>query len=130
MSEVARVVGLGIVVSVLLTLLRKEIPPLGVQVAAAFVGAALLMLMEPLGSVVRAFGELAAGAQIRTVYLALVMKAVAIAFVTSIGAELSRDAGEGAIGSIVELTGKVFILLLGVPVIAAILDALVGLLPG
>ncbi len=125
-----RVVGLGIVVSVLLTVIRKDIPPIGAQVAAAFVVTALLMLMEPLAGVVRAFAELASGAGVRTVYLALVLKAVAIAFITSVGAELSRDAGEAAIGSVVELTGKVFILLLAVPVIAAILDALVSLLPG
>src|SRR5690554_3259978 len=125
-----RVVGLGIVVSVLLTVIRKDVPPIGAQVAAAFVVTALLMLMEPLGGVVRAFAELASGAGVRTVYLALVLKAVAIAFITSVGAELSRDAGEAAIGSVVELTGKVFILLLAVPVIAAILDALVSLLPG
>lgn len=130
MSDVVRVVGLGIVASVLLTLLRKDVPSLGVQVAAAFVVITLLMLMEPLGSVVRAFVDLANGAQVRGVYLALVLKAVAIAFVTSVGAELSRDAGEHAIGAVVELTGKVFILILAVPVIAAILDALVELLPG
>ena len=130
MSDVVRIAGLGIVVSVLLTLLRKDAPPLGAQVAAAFAVVALLFVMEPLGGVVRAFVELSEGASVRRGYLALVLKAVAIAFVTSIGAELCKDAGERAIGTVVELAGKVFILLLAVPVIAAILDAIAGLLPG
>ena len=130
MLEVARVAGFAIVVSVLLAVLRKESPPFAAAAAVAFAGAALFLLLEPLANVARAFGELAAEAGVRTVYLALVMKAVGIAFVTAVGAELCRDAGEGAVGAVVELTGKVFILLLAVPVIAAILDALVGLLPG
>ncbi len=129
-TDLARIVGLGIVVSVLLTFLRKEMSSIGAQVSIAFVVIALLFLIEPLQQVMDTFVTLSERAQVRGVYMALVLKAVGIAYIASIGAELSRDAGESAIGSAVELAGKVFIFLLAVPVIAAILDALVGLLPG
>lgn len=130
MTDVTRIVGLGIVVSVLLTLLRKEMPPMAVQVAMAFVVVALLFLVEPLRQAVDTFLHLAAEARVRTIYVEVVLKAIGIAYIASIGSELSRDAGEGAIASVVELAGKVFILLLAVPVIAAILDALIRLMPG
>src|SRR5690606_10018161 len=122
--------GLAIAVSVMLAFLRKEMPPIGAQVAMAFVVVALLYLMRPLVEMVDVFVELAGNANVRPVYLIVVLKAVGIAYITSIGAELSRSAGEGAIGAIVELAGKVFILSLAVPVVAALLDVLVRLLPG
>lgn len=130
MDELARIVGIGLVTSVLLAFLRKEMPPIAVQAAMAFVVLSLLFLMRPLSDVFHAFYRLAEGAEVRSVYLALVLRAIGIAYLTSIGASLCRDAGEEAIGSVVELAGKVFILLLAVPVIAAILEALVRLLPG
>lgn len=130
MTDVMRIVGLGLVVSFLLVFLRKEVPAFGAQVAVAFVVVTLLILIGPLRQVVQSFVDLAEKAGVRTVYMALVLKAIAIAYITSIGAQLSRDVGENAVGDVVELTGKVFILILAVPVIAAILNALVDLLPG
>lgn len=130
MSEVARIAGIGIIFSVLLVYLRKESAPFGAQAAVAFVVLVLLILLQPIRQVIDAFTALAREAQVSSVYLALVLKAVAIAYITSFSAELSRDAGEDAIGAAVELAGKVFILILSVPVIAAIMDALIRLLPG
>lgn len=129
MTELARIVGLGVVVSLLLTFLRKEVAPLGAQVAIAFVVIALLYLIEPLRQAIDTFMDLAHQAHVRTVYMTLILKAIGIAYITSIGAELSRDAGEGAIASVVEMAGKISILLLAVPVIAAILEAIVTILP-
>ena len=130
MTDVARIVGLGIVLSVLLTFLRRQMAPVGVQLAMAFVLIVLLFLVEPLRRVTESFSALADEAGVRGIYAAVVLKAVGIAYLTSIGSELCRDAGESAIGAAVELAGKVFILLLAVPIIAAILDALATLLPG
>ena len=114
----------------LLVHLRREMASIGAQVALAFVIVALLALMGPLRQVIDAFWELARGAEVRPVYVSLVLKAIGIAYITSIGAELSRDAGEEAVGAVVELAGKISILLLALPVVAAILDVLVRLLPG
>ena len=94
MTDVTRIVGLGIVVSVLLTLLRKEMPPMAVQVAMAFVVVALLFLVEPLRQAVDTFLHLAAEARVRTIYVEVVLKAIGIAYIASIGSELSRDAGK------------------------------------
>lgn len=129
MDELLRIAGIGLVTSVLLVFLRREAPPIGVQAAMAFAVLALLLLTRPLGDVFEAFRQLAEGAQVRPVYLHLVLRAIGIAYLTAIGASLCRDAGEEAIGAVVELAGKVFILLLALPVIAAILDALLRLLP-
>lgn len=125
-----RMVGLAAVITVLLTILRKDYAPFGFQVALGFVVALMIWLLRPLSDLIGALGTLAQTAGVRSVYLNVVLKVVGIATVTSIGAALCRDAGEDAIGHVVELTGKVFILILAIPVVAAIIDVIVGLLPG
>jgi len=129
-DELLRIVGSGLVASVILAFLRREAPSIGVQAAMAFVVLVLLVLLRPLADVLEVFRRLAEGAGVRPVYLALVLRAIGIAYLTSIGASLCRDAGEEAVAAVVELAGKGFILLLSVPVVAAVLEALIRLLPG
>jgi Stage III sporulation protein AC/AD protein family. len=130
LGGIAGIVTVAVALSLFLAYLRREMAPIGAQVALAFVIVALVALLDPLRQVIDAFWELAHGAQVRPAYVSLVLKAVGVAYLTSIGAELARDAGEEAIGAVVELAGKVAILLLALPVVAAILDVLVRLLPG
>ena len=54
-------------------------------------------------------------------YFSLCVKAVGLAYVSQLGAEILRDAGEGAIASKVEAAGKISILLLTMPVITSFL---------
>lgn len=130
MGELAGIVAVAVALSAFLVHLRREMASIGTQVALAFVVVALTTLLGPLRQVIDAFWELARGAQVRPLYVSVVLKAVGIAYLASIGAELSRDAGEDAVAAVVELAGKVSILLLALPVVAAILDVLVRLLPG
>lgn len=129
-SDIAGVVAAAVAISAFLAFLRREMAPIGAQVALAFVLVALLSLLEPTRRLLDAFWELSREAGVRPLYVSVVLKAIGIAYVTSIGASLCRDAGEDAVGAVVELAGKVSILILALPVVAAILDALVRLLPG
>lgn len=129
MGALAGVVAVAVAFSAFLVHLRREMASIGAQAALAFVIVALVTLLGPLRELVDAFWELARGAEVRPVYVSVVLKAVGIAYIASIGAELSRDAGEDAVGAVVELAGKISILLLALPVVASILDVLVRLLP-
>ena len=57
------------------------------------------------------------------------MKVLGICFICQIAAELCRDAGETALGSKVELFGKVVICAMTVPVMHALLDTVISLMP-
>lgn len=56
-------------------------------------------------------------------YGGVLLKALGIALMTHIGAELCRDCGESGVASCVELAGKCEILLLSLPLIASVMDA-------
>jgi stage III sporulation protein AD len=44
-------------------------------------------------------------------------------------AQICRDAGEGTIASKIEMAGKILILLLALPILTAVLEVVVRLLP-
>ena len=62
-------------------------------------------------------------------FFPVIIKVLAVAYVTDFTAQLCRDAGEGAIGSKVELAGKVIIFYLSMPVLTAILELIGTLIP-
>lgn len=126
--EISRLVGIALVLTMLAVFLRGMDRTLALQLTLGFVVFGLLYLMGPLRQVIALFLRLGAEARIESAYLAIVLKSMAVAYVAGFGAQLSRDADEGAIAEVVELVGKVIILLMSVPVIAAILDALLRLL--
>lgn len=129
MGDISRIIGVALVITVLLIYLRGLDKALAWQLTLAFVVAALLYLMGPLRQVIALFIRLGQESRIESAYLAIVLKSMAVAYLAGFGAQLSRDADEGAIAEVVELAGKVVILVMAAPIVVAILDALVALLP-
>ena len=73
--------------------------------------------------------EYAARADIRPMYFTAVLKITGIAYITEFGAEICRDAGEGAIAAKVEMAGKVIIVALAIPVISSLIDLVLRIMP-
>ena len=55
-------------------------------------------------------------------YYPIIIKALAIAYITEFTSQLCKDAGESSIASKVELAGKIFIFIVAVPVFASIFN--------
>lgn len=98
--------------------LKENFAPL-LRFAAAllFLGAAVGML-SPLVS----FGRDAIGKSGMSEYGAVVFKALGIAYLTHITAQICRDCGEVGIAGGVETVGKIELLLLALPILSEVLS--------
>jgi stage III sporulation protein AD len=124
-----RVVGVGLMATVLLLVIREERRDLGVILRLA-VGAAILLLLVPdIARVVASVIHLSELAHIPSSYLALLLKVVGISYLTVFVAQLAQDAGETGTGMRVELAGKIAILVLAIPLIASITETVLKLIP-
>ena len=123
------VIGATLFTLVAVSVFRRDSPTLAMITSLAFTVLLLLFVLPGVGQMVRLLEELSSRAGVRSGYLAVLSKAVAISYLTAFAAELSRDAGEKTIASGVELVGKVMVLITALPVVVAILNQLVELLP-
>ncbi len=129
MLALMRVVGVGLMATVLLLVIREERRDLGVILRLA-VGAAILLLLVPdIARVVASVIHLSELAHIPSSYLALLLKVVGISYLTVFVAQLAQDAGETGTGMRVELAGKIAILVLAIPLIASITETVLKLIP-
>lgn len=87
-----------------------------------------LAIMVPLSEVILFIKSIADKANISPLYIGIVLKILAIAYLTSFCSEICRDAGVPSIGSKVEFAGKILILALAVPILMAVLDSILLIL--
>lgn len=95
-----------------------------------FVGALIfLYLVGQIKQIITMLERLAINANLNMVYVETILKIIGIAYIAEFGAQITKDAGQGAIAAKIELAGKVLILLMAVPIITSILKTVIGLLP-
>ena len=127
--QLLQIVGIGIVATVIIIVLRTQKPEIAVQVSIVAGVIIFMLLASKLSAVIELLERYADKADIKPVYFTTVLKITGIAYVTEFGAEVCKDAGESAIASKIELAGKVTIVVLAVPIITSLLDLIIKVMP-
>lgn len=116
------ILGFALIVTVLLVLIREQHPEIAVLLGIAAAGLILLGLLDPISRILLVFETIAVKSHLNPNYLRLVLKIVGLAYLAGFGAQICKDAGEGGMASKIELAGKIFILGMGLPIMASLLD--------
>ncbi len=125
---VFKVVGVALVAVATSLVLRAYRPELGLQIAVAAGVLILVLTLDELAAMSGFLGDVLGRFQIDTGYLKVMLKVIGVAYLAQFAADLCRDAGEGAVAGKVELAGRVLILALCLPVLAAILELVSSIL--
>ena len=126
--EIVKIVGLGLVAGILAILLRQDRPAVATLLSLTAGALILFLVLDRIAGITDVLQDLALRANVDGLYLGIVLKVIGVAFLTEFGAQVLRDADESAIAAKVELGGKIIILVLAIPIIAAILQTLSGML--
>ncbi len=125
--DVLRLVGMALAAAALSIILRPHRPEITLMIGLVFGGIVLLSVMGVISSVADKISLMIGRAGLDEIYFEILLKAAGVTYLTQFGAELCRDAGEGAIASKIELVGKAAVLLLATPLFMAVLDILTAL---
>lgn len=127
--EIMQVIGIAVLGTALLALLRHGKSELAVLVSLAIGVVLFLGMVTRLTEFVATITDLTSRVGISGVYMTTVLRVVGVAYLAGFGAQICRDAGEGAIASKVELVGKVLIMTMAMPVVMALLELVLRILP-
>jgi stage III sporulation protein AD len=127
--EIIQVVGLGLIATFLI-LIIKEQKPMFAFLLATFVGVIIFIaLADKIADVIRVIESLAEQAKVNTLFLGTILKIIGIAYIAEFGAQVTRDAGQNAIASKIELAGKILIMVMAIPIITLIIETVMQILP-
>jgi stage III sporulation protein AD len=127
--DIIQIVMVGIIAAILAVLLRDERPEIAFVISIVTGLVIFVFLISKLNSVMSVLKYFAAKANIDVLYFSTILKVIAIAYITEFGAQICRDAGEGAIASKVEFAGKVLIMVIAIPILAALMDIMIKIIP-
>jgi len=127
--EILQIIGIGLVATVVIIILRKHNPEIAIQVSIITGALIFMLLAAKLSAIVGMLEDYADRAEIKPAYFITVLKITGIAYLTEFGAEVCRDAGENAIASKIEMAGKVIIVSMAVPVISSLIDLILKIMP-
>ena len=127
--EIIQIIGLGFMVTLLILVIKQQRPEIAVQLSLALATIIFLMVLSKISVVLDLFRDMAAKANISSMYLNTILKIIGIAYITEFGAQVCRDAGEGAVAGKIEFAGKVLVMVMAIPIIALVLDTIVRLIP-
>ena len=88
----------------------------------------LIFCIAQLTQIITFLKTMSQKAGIDMVYFGIILKILAIAYLASFTSEICKDAGAGSLGTKVEFAGKLFILVLAIPVLMAVLDSILKIL--
>ncbi len=127
--EIAQIVGLGLVVTVFLLIIRQEKPVLAVVLSLAFVTVIFLFVIDKIATIVGVITELSHRTEANYFFLGTILKILGIAYLAEFGAAICRDSGEVAVAKKFEFGAKIIIAVLALPIMIAILESLMEIMP-
>jgi len=128
--EIAQIVGLALLTTIFLLILRQERPVMAILLSIVFSIIIFVFLMEKMASIIDVLKELTRRAEINYFFLVTILKILGVAYLAEFAASICNDAGEQAVAKKVEFAAKIIIAVLALPIIVAILESLIELLPG
>ncbi len=114
--------------TLLATLVKKTSPDMALLLALAVCAVVLTALVRGLEEITAFLQELLERGGLSAELFTPLLKTVGIALVTRTGGALCRDAGEGAMAAVVEMSGAFAVVLVSLPLFRAAWQMLEGLL--
>ncbi len=73
--------------------------------------------------------KIAINAKVNLIYVETILKIIGIAYIAEFAAQITKDAGQGAIASKIELAGKILILAMAIPILTVMIETIIKLIP-
>ena len=125
--SVYAIVGISAIIAVLSILLKKYSPEysmLMIIMTGIFLIFNILKMLNPVLSEIKRLSE---NLGIFNKHIFILLKVLAIAFLTQFSSETCIDAGQTSLASKIELAGKVLILLAALPLLKEVINIIVAL---
>lgn len=127
--NIAQVVGLALITTIMLLIIRQEKPVMAVLLTIVCAVMIFGLMMEKLVAIISVMKELVARAEVNYFFFSTILKIIGVAYLGDFAAAICQDAGEGAIAKKVEFAAKVIVAVLAIPIMVAILESLMELMP-
>lgn len=127
--DIIKIIGIGLIAVIIVIILKQYKPEFTVYVSICAGAIILGLVMTRISGIIQLLTELSNKVSDTNGFLTVLIKITGIAFLTEFAVSICKDSGESAIASKVDLGGKVIIISMSIPIISALLETIVHVLP-
>lgn len=120
--EIIQIVGIGIVVTILIILLKPRNPEIATVLTIIAGGIIFFIVIYKVEGVIQIIQKYLDKSSLNTQYFNILLKIIGISYIAEFGSEICKDAGVSAMASKIELAGKIIIVTLSLPIITSLIE--------
>lgn len=126
--DITSLVGIAVLSAVLCIIVRQYKPEMALGVSIACGILILCSVISMLAPAAELISQLTASAGVDGGYTRTLFKALAVCYITQLGSDCCKDAGESAIAGKVELAGKAAVVVISLPVFSSLAEVVTKLI--
>ena len=127
--EIVKIIGVGLIALIIIIILKQYKPEFFIYVSLLAGAIILLLSLDKISGIISLLNNLSTKANVNNQFLTILLKITGIAFLTEFAVSICKDSGETAIASKIDLGGKVIIVGMSIPIISALLELMIKILP-
>ena len=127
--EIIKIIGIVLISLIIIIIIKQYRPEFAIYISIASGILIIMLCMDRLTGIINILTTLSNKTGLNSQYLAILLKITGIAILTEFAVSICNDAGESAIATKVDLGGKVIIISISIPIIVALLELIVKILP-
>ena len=127
--DIIKIIGIAFIAVIIIVILKQYRPEFAIY-ASIIAGVLILALASnTLSGIIDMIKSISNKTSINSDFLVILIKITGIAILTEFAVSICKDAGESAIASKVDVGGKIIIISMSIPIINALIDTVVKVLP-
>ena len=127
--EIVKIIGIGLVALIFIIILKQYRPEFAIYDSLIAGAIIILLVMDKFSGIITMLNNIASKANVNKEYLYILLKITGSAFLTEFAVSICTDSGESAIASKIDLGGKAIIIGMSIPIISALLELIIKILP-
>lgn len=127
--DIIKIIGIAFIAVIIIVILKQYRPEFAIY-ASIIAGVLILTLASgTLSGIINMISSISSKTNINSEFLVILIKITGIAILTEFAVSICKDSGESAIASKVDIGGKIIIISMSIPIINALIDTVVKVLP-
>ena len=122
--EILKIAAFAIVAVVLIVLIKQEKKEIGVIISIFAAVAISVYTILKLDDVISLIYNLIDKSGVNSKYLEIIIKVVGISYIIELAKDVCIDSGETALGTKVEMAGKIIIVSMTIPIITGVIEVI------
>lgn len=127
--DIIKIIGIGLISLIIIIIIKEYRPEFAIYISVIAGILIIAFSLDKLTGIINILITLSNKTGINSQYLEILLKITGIAILTEFAVSICNDAVESAIATKIDLGGKIIIISISIPIIVALLELIIKILP-